>query len=109
MVMMMGRCVNVGFEVVGETVEGLVGVGLSVVGLELAIIALVGPIVVSFAVVVIGSLDGSAAVGLFDIAFVASRAVGCRDGLIDGVRAGDTVGLHWQFTSMAQLHTPNFC
>ena len=84
--MMMGRCVNVGFEVVGETVEGLVCVGLSVVGLELAIIALVGLIVVSFAVVVVGSLDGgSAAIGLFDIAFVANRAVGCRDGLIDGV------------------------
>jgi hypothetical protein len=99
--------------VVGEIVKGWVVVGLSVVGLELAIVAVEGAIVVGFAAV--GLVDGSAAVGLFDVAFVANPAVGCRDGLLDGVRVGDTVGLtcpaavlHWQFTSMAQLHTPNF-
>ncbi len=54
--------------------EGLVVAGLSVVGLELAIVEVDGAIVVGFAAV--GSVDGSAAVGLFDVAFVANPAVG---------------------------------
>ena len=55
--------------------EGLVLAGLSVVGLELAIAEVEGAIVVvGFAAV--GSVDGSAAVGLFDVAFVSNPAVG---------------------------------
>ena len=46
-----GKRSSTGFEVVGETVEGLVVGGLSVVGLAVPTVAVMGEIVVGFAVV----------------------------------------------------------